>query len=219
MRPYQPPSLLALISDEDGTTAARMLSDERIRSAAFATGRQQGLEEGQRMGREEGVAAARAEAERGLQAELERRGQRGAAACAAALEVLLSRREADRRALDADLRAALAGALEAVFPALLARAAGGEVLAMVNAALDERAQEVLTLRAHPDTLSAAGADGLAVPERLRLRPDPALPPGQAEVAWGEGGLLYDPAALQARVLALLGAPAAPASTTSQEISP
>lgn len=59
-RPYQPPSLLALIADEDGSTAARLLSEERIRKAALASGRQQGLEEGLRQGREEGVAAARA---------------------------------------------------------------------------------------------------------------------------------------------------------------
>ncbi|MFC3126156.1 hypothetical protein ACFOD4_13895 [Pseudoroseomonas globiformis] len=219
MRPYQPPSLLALISDEDGTTASRMLAEERIRSAAFAAGRQQGLEEGLRLGREEGLVVARGEAERDLQAELLKRGQQGAAACAAALQALLSRRDEDRRALDAALRAALGAALQAVFPVLMSRAVGSEVAALAVAALTERGEDMLTLHAHPDTLAAARTDGLVMPERLRLRPDPALPIGQAELAWGEGGLLYDPAALQAQVLALLGAPAAPASTTIQEISP
>lgn len=116
----------------------------------------------------------------------------------------------------------LAAALEALFPALLARAAGGEVLALLADALTERATETLTLRAHPDTLAAAQADGFpALPGtgQLRLLPDPAMPSGQAEAAWADGGLLYDPAALKARVLAILGAPAPPASPNSQEIRP
>lgn len=214
-RPYQPPSLLALVAGEDGSAAARLLAEERIRAAALESGRRQGLEEGLRQGHAEGLEAGRAEAEARLRTELAAEGRRGAAAAAAALEALLARREEDRRQLDAGLRAALTAALEAVFPSLLARAAGGEVAALVAAALTGRAPEAVLLRAHPDTLSAFEAEdflGPAHPERVRLLPDPAMPPGQAEAAWGEGGLVYDPAALMARVLGVLGAPApAPAS--------
>jgi flagellar biosynthesis/type III secretory pathway protein FliH len=222
-RPFQPPSLLTLISDEDGSTAMRLLAEERIRNAALAAGRQQGMDEGLRLGREEGIAAARAEAERGLQAELSRRGEQGAAAAAAALETLLAQRQADRAGLDAELRTALAAALEAMFPILLAHAVGGEVAALLSAALTERGADHLILRAHPDTLATAQADGfpsLPFPEeRLRLLPDPAMPPGRAEASWADGGLVYDPAALKAQVLAILGAPASPASPTLPEIRP
>jgi len=209
-RPYQPPSLLALVAGEDGTAAARLLAEERIRAAALESGRRQGLEEGLRQGRAEGLEEGRAEAEARLRTELAAEGRRGAAAAAAALDALLAGREQDRGQLDADLRAALRGALEAVFPALLARAAGAEVAALLATALAGHAPETVQLRAHPETLAAFAAEappGQAHPGRVRLLPDPAMPPGEAEAAWGDGGLVYDPAALMARVLGVLGAPA------------
>jgi flagellar biosynthesis/type III secretory pathway protein FliH len=209
-RPFHPPALTALVADEDGSAAARLRAEERIRSSALEAGRLRGLEEGLAQGRAEGREAGRAEAAREAEAELARRGLHGAAAVAAALERLLQQRAEDRRLLDADLRAALVAALEAVFPALLARAAGGEVAALLAEALTERAADTITLRAHPATLAAAQKDGLPgldAPARLRLLPDPGLPEGQAEAGWADGGLLYDPAALMARVLAVLGAAA------------
>lgn len=210
LRPFHPPALTALIADEDGSAAARLRAEERIRSTAFESGRARGLEEGVALGRAEGRETGRAEAAREAQAEILRRGLHGAAAAAEALEQLLERRAEDRRLLDADLRAALVAALQAVFPQLLAHAAGGEVAALLAEALTERAADTITLRAHPATLAAAekdGLPGLEAPARLRLLPDPAMPEGQAEAGWKDGGLLYDPAVLMERVLAVLGAAA------------
>lgn len=223
LRPFHPPALLDLIADEDGSTAARLRAEERIRATALETGRQRGLEEGLARGHAEGHAAGRAEAERTLQAELAQRSRQGASAASAALEALLAHRAEDRRLLDTELRAALVAALEALFPVLLARAAGGEVVALLAGALTERAADAITLRAHPDTLAAAQAEGFpgeTHADRVRLLPDDTLPPGQAEAAWADGGLVYDPVALRAQVLAILGA-AVPAETdaTAQENQP
>lgn len=216
IRPFTPPSLAALIAGEDGSTAARLAQEERIRATAHAAGWREGQAEGLAQGRAENQAAILAEARREMQAELTRRGRQGAAAAAAALEALLAGREADRRALDTDLRAALVAALQAVLPALLARAAGGEVAAILAQALTERAGDAITLRLHPTTLDEMQREGFppeGLADRLKLRPDPAMAPGSAEAAWADGGLLYDPAALVERVLAVLAAPAAPQSET------
>ncbi|HWX51631.1 MAG TPA: hypothetical protein VNZ61_26610 [Roseomonas sp.] len=225
LRPFQPPPLLALVAEEDGSAAARLLAEERIRATALEAGRQRGLEEGLARGRAEGLAAGRAEAERAMQAELAQRSRQGAASAAAALEMLLARRAEERAELDAALRDTLAAALNALFPTLLARAAGGEVVALVSAALVERAADMITLRAHPDTLAAAqveGFPGQPQPDRVRLLPDDTMSPGQAEAVWADGGLTYDPAALRARVLAALGAPVSTetdAAATAQENQP
>ncbi|MFC7611437.1 FliH/SctL family protein [Teichococcus aestuarii] len=216
VRPFQPPPLRVLIADEDGSTAA-LAAEERIRLQALELGRQRGFEEGMARGRSEGEAASRALAEQAMQAALATRGQQGAVAASEALQALLKRRAEDRRQLDAELRAALVAALEAVFPVLLAHAAGGEVAALLAQALTERGTDTITLQAHPDTLSAAEQDGFPagpLPDRIRLLPDPTMPPGQAEARWTNGGLLYDPAALMARVLAILGD--TPADDTPQE---
>ncbi|MXP65591.1 hypothetical protein E0493_19775 [Roseomonas sp. M0104] len=210
LRPFQPPPLLALVADEDGSAAARLRAEERIRASAMEAGRQRGLEEGLARGRAEGQAEGHAAAEQALRAELAQRGRQGAAAAAVALEKLLADHAEERRRLDAELRATVVAALEALFPVLLARAAGGEVAALLAAALAEREAEAITLRAHPGTLAAAQAEGFpGEPQdagRLRLLPDNTMPPGQAEAAWAGGGLVYDPAALRAQVLAILGAP-------------
>ncbi|PHK93699.1 hypothetical protein CR162_17070 [Pseudoroseomonas rhizosphaerae] len=206
-RPFQPPSLYALLADEDGTAAARLAAEERIRAQAHEAGRQRGLEEGLARGRGEGEAAGRARLEQDMQAALALHAQRGAAAAAAALEALLRQRDEERLRQDAHLRGLVAAALEAVFPVLLARAAGGEVAALLAAALAEREADGITLHAHPATLDAARQDGFPegrMPARLRLLPDERMPQGRAEARWADGGLLYDPAALMARVLAVLG---------------
>jgi len=222
LRPFQPPSLLVLAAEEDGSAAERLRSEERIRATAMEAGRRLGLEEGLARGRSEGHAEGRAEAERVLRAEMEQRSRQGAAAAAAALEALLTRRAEDRRLLDTELRATVVAVLETLFPVLLARAAGGEVVALLAAALTERAADTITLRAHPETLAAAQAEGFPdepQASRLRLLPDDTMPQGQAEAAWSNGGLVYDPAALRAQVMAILGAPApteTAAAATAQE---
>jgi flagellar biosynthesis/type III secretory pathway protein FliH len=212
IRPFTPPSLQALIANEDGTAAARLLSDERIRAVAEAAGRREGFAEGLAQGRAESLASARATASREAQEEMARRGLQGAAAAAEALQTLFAWREADRRGLDADLRAALVAALQVVLPGLLARAAGGEVAALLAQALTERAADTITLRAHPTTLAEMQREGCPAPVqagRLRLLPDDSIAPGHAEAAWVDGGLLYDPQALVTQVLAVLGGGAAP----------
>jgi flagellar biosynthesis/type III secretory pathway protein FliH len=211
-RPYLPPSLGALLAGEDGSAAARLQEEDRMRAAAFEAGRRRGLEEGLAQGRAEGAAEARSEAARLLEAEVAQRSSQGAQRAAQVLERLLAARAEDRRAMDTDARAALFAALEAVLPSLLARAAGAEVAALLAEALAERGEDVILLTAHPDTLAAMQTEGFPRPQqapaRLRLLPDPEMPPGSAEASWVSGGLIYRPDALVARALAILDAPRA-----------
>ena len=65
-RPYHPPSLTALIADEDGSTAARLAAEERIRAIALETGRRRGLEEGLARGRADGLDRLSARAQHDL---------------------------------------------------------------------------------------------------------------------------------------------------------
>jgi flagellar biosynthesis/type III secretory pathway protein FliH len=221
-RPYLPPSLGALLAGEDGSAAVRLQEEERMRATAFEAGRRRGLEEGLAQGRAEGAAQAREEAAQALEAEVAQRGSQGAHRAAEALEQLLAARAADRRAMDTDARAALVAALEAVLPSLLTRAAGAEVAAMLAEALTERGEDVILLTAHPDTLAAIQAEGFPpppeTPARLRLLPEPTMPPGSAEASWVSGGLIHRPDALAARAIAILDAPRAP-SDPLQEIEP
>lgn len=221
-RPYLPPSLGVLLAGEDGSAAVRQQEEERMRAAAFEAGRRRGLEEGLTQGRAEGTAQAREEAAQALEAEVAQRSSQGAQRAAQALEQLLATRAEDRRALDTDARATLVAALEAVLPSLLTRAAGAEVAAMLAEALSERGEDVILLTAHPDTLAAIQAEGFPLPQeapaRLRLLPEPNMPPGSAEASWVSGGLIHRPDALAARALAILGAPRA-SSDPSQEIEP
>jgi flagellar biosynthesis/type III secretory pathway protein FliH len=221
-RPYLPPSLGALLAGEDGSAAARVQEEERMRAAAFEAGRRRGLEEGLAQGRAEGAAQAQAQAARAMEAEVASRSRQGATLAAETLEHLLAARATDRRALDTDARAAMVAALQAVLPTLLARSAGAEVAAMLAEAMTERGEDVILLSAHPDTLAAMAREGFPpaqeAPSRLRLLPEPAMPPGAAEASWVSGGLVYQPDALLARALAILDAPQAP-SPSSQEIEP
>ncbi|MBO1076056.1 hypothetical protein [Roseomonas marmotae] len=220
-RPYLPPSLGALLAGEDGS-AARLREEERLRAAAFEAGRRRGHEEGLAQGRGEGAAQAEAAAAARLEDELSRRAAQGAQLAAQALERLLAERAEERRVMDGEARAAVVAALEAVFPQLLARAAGAEVAAMLAEAVSMRGEDVILLTAHPETLAALQRDGFPptgdAPSRLRLLPEPAMPPGSAEASWVSGGLVYRPDVLAAQAIAILEAPRAPAEP-SQEIKP
>ena len=224
-RPYLPPSLNLLLAGEDGSTILRQQEEERMRNAAFDAGHRRGLEEGVVKGRAEGAAQAEAAAAERIEVEVAQRASQGANLAAQALDSLLAKRADDRRALDADVRATVAAALEALVPTLLARSAGAEIAALVADALTERGDDVLLLTAHPDTLAAMQQEGFPqpqdTPQRLRLRPEPSMAPGNAEVSWVNGGLVHRPDALLARVLAILDADrATPASSeTLQEIAP
>ncbi|MBC9207761.1 hypothetical protein IBL26_13025 [Roseomonas aerophila] len=224
-RPYLPPSLNMLLAGEDGSTTFRLQEEERMRNAAFDAGRRRGLEDGLAQGRAEGAAQAEAAAHARLEAEVAQRASQGATLAAQALDSLLARRAEDRRILDADTRASLVAALETVVPTLLARAAGAEIAALAAEALTERGEDIILLTAHPETLEAMRQEGFPQPQeapsRLRLLPEPTMPPGSAEASWVSGGLVHRPDALLARVLAILDANrATPApSETLQEIAP
>jgi flagellar biosynthesis/type III secretory pathway protein FliH len=222
-RPYLPPSLGLLLEDEHGTAAGRRQEEERLRAGAFDAGRRRGLEDGLAQGRAEGAAEAAAEAARVLEQAVAERAAQGAGAAVAALHRLLEQRAEDRRAMDTDARAALFAALQAVLPALLAREAGGEIAAVLAAVLCERGEDVILLTAHPDTLEAMQREGFPAlqpqPARIRLLPEPAMPPGAAEASWVSGGLIHRPEALVARALAILAPPAAAPSEILQEQAP
>lgn len=224
-RPYMPPSIGLLLADEDGSAASRRQAEERLRAGAFDAGHRRGLEEGLAQGRAQGAAEAAAEAARVLERTVAERAAQGAGAAVQALHRLLERRAEDRRAMDTDARAAVLAALEAVLPALLERAAGGEIAALLAEALTERGEDVILLTAHPDTLAAMQREGFPAtqpqpqPARIRLLPEPAMPPGAAEASWVSGGLIHRPEALVARALAILAPPDAAAPPTSQEHAP
>jgi flagellar biosynthesis/type III secretory pathway protein FliH len=205
MRPFLPPALELL---SRGATAEQVSAEERLRDAAFESGRLRGVEEGLARGREEGRAAGRAEGLAAAEAEFALRRRDGAAAASAALEALFAARERDRRTLDEEMRAALAAALRTLMPALMARHGAAEAIAVAAAALGEREAEAIALRASPETLARMREEGFPAPaaaERLRLLPDPSLPEGSVEVTWEGGGLRHDPRSLTTRVLAVLGA--------------
>lgn len=198
IRPYIPPSVAALrpIIVVEGDDEAAL-----ARAAGFAEGHASGLLEGRLAGQREGEARAREEAReelaalRGKLAKFE-----ASEGVTGALDRLLAARDETDRDLEAAARTVLVSALRALFPALLASAAGAEVALVVNDALSVRAPEELTLRAHPDTLARLAGD---VPHGVILRPDAALDVGAAALAWSGGGLSFDPAALLERVAALL----------------
>jgi flagellar biosynthesis/type III secretory pathway protein FliH len=222
-RPWLPPSLGLLLEDEHGTAAGRRQEEERLRAGAFDAGRRRGLEEGLAQGRAEGAAEAAADAARVLEQAVAERAAQGAGAAVAALHRLLERRADDRRALDTDARAALFAALQAVLPALLAHAAGGEIAALLAELLVERGEDVILLAAHPDTLAAMQREGFpelqSQPARIRLLPEPAMPPGAAEASWVSGGVIHRPEALVARALAILAAPDVAPPEPPQEHAP
>jgi hypothetical protein len=202
-RRFIPPSVEAL-GDGPGGDAARALT--AARDAGFAEGCELGLREGHAAGFQAGEAAAQqvcqaAMAE--LRAEFARRdsGMR----VAESLRELLAARDEDQRTLEATARAALAAALGTVFPTLLGLVAGREIAALLADTLAERTTDTLTLRAHPATIAAVQAEGLAAvdAERLTMVPDPTCAPGVAGLAWSGGGMHFDPAALLDRVTAIL----------------
>lgn len=214
-RPFLPPSIDVLVEGE-GTLAARALAEERISTAAFEAGHARGLAEGLARGRQDGIAAGRAEAERAAKDAATARERDGPKVVEAALAALLAARAEDRRAIDAEARAALAAALGVLAPTLLNGALGGELTVLIAEALESRGNgsDTVVLRATPETLAAYQQDDpKAPPEQLRLVPDPSMPAGSAEASWGSGGLLFDAESLTARAFAILGqTPASPPSS-------
>ncbi len=224
-RPYLPPSLNLLVAGEDGSATLRQQEEERMRKAAFEAGHRRGVEEGLSRGRAEGTADAETAAAARLEAEVLRRARQGASLAAEALESLLAKREEERQALDTAMRQTIAAAMEILAPTLFAHTTGAEISALVTEALAERGEDIILLTAHPDTLAAMKQDGFPQPQdtppRLRLLPEPSMPPGSAEASWVNGGLVHRPHALLSRVQAILGTTGTtPLQTeTSQELTP
>jgi len=207
IRPFVPPSVAAL------RPIIVMQSDDELvgaPDAKFAEGHACGLLEGRLAGQREGEARARDELQAELVALREKLATKEATnTVALALDRLLAARAETDRALQATARDVLVSALRTLFPALLARAAGAEVAAIVREAIAVRAPEPLSLRAHPDTLACLAGEAF---EGLALAPDNTLNLGAAELTWSGGGLTFDPATLLERVEAVL----CPAPADTQE---
>jgi hypothetical protein len=197
-RPFIPPAVAAL---GEGPAAEQARAVMRAREAGYADGHAAGLREGHDAGAAEGAAQARASADVEIAAlRAARRGEDAAGAVTVALERVLAVRRADLDALETATRAAVTAALRTLLPCLLGSAAGQEVAALAAAALTEREEAALTLRASPDTIAAlpGGPD-----PRLIVLPDPAMGRGAADIGWTGGGLRFDPETLLRRVTALL----------------
>jgi flagellar biosynthesis/type III secretory pathway protein FliH len=207
-----------------GTDAALAAAVARAREEGFMEGRLHGLQEGHAAGRLEGetqmreTLQAELAALRGEYAKLDQQN-----VVSAALDRVLAARAADLAALDLATRTAIAAALRTLFPVLLACSQGMELEVLLQAALTERPDETLRLRAHPDTLAVVAGEVSGGPPdttRVTLVADPSLAPGAAEIAWTGGGLTFDPANVLQQVVTLLGAvPPAPATPLLPPSSP
>ena len=192
------------------------------RDQGYAEGRSAGLKQGYEAGFVEGAAEARAALQPELDVLRETCGNRERRiGLADALRRLLAARDADLSVLERASREVAIAALQALFPTLLATAAGAEIAALLADVLAERAPDTLVLRAHPDTLATIAAETAGERETGRLTPEavPDMPFGVAEAAWRGGGITFDPAALLARVTSVLEAAsqAAPAAMTGARI--
>ena len=204
-RRFHPPPLAAFYTHRE-VDPAQTLAETR--EQGFAEGRSAGLKQGYEAGFMEGAAETRAALQPELDALRETSGNRERrVGVADALRRVLADRDADLATLERASRELAAAALKALFPTLLATAAGAEIAALLADVLAERAPETLILRAHPDTLATIAAETAVEREAGRLTPEPVpdMAFGVAEAAWSGGGITFDPAALLARVTAVLAA--------------
>ena len=165
-------------------------------------GFQEGYLAGQRAGHAEGVAEGeRLARERFNQEAAELRETiETLSSCntvAGALAQLMEARNADRRMLELDTRAAMITALEIIFPTLIMHGSGPELVALIGDALTTRAGEQISVLAAPETIEAIKAQGLPESEtaRLSLVEDPDMAAGEARIGWSGGGLNFDPTSL------------------------
>lgn len=189
-----------------------------IRQQGYAEGHSAGQKQGYEAGFMEGAAETRAALQPELDVLRESSGNRERrVGVADALRRVLAARDADLATVERASREAATAALQALFPTLLATAAGTEIAALLANTLAERAPEQLILRAHPDTLATIAAETAAEREAGRLIPEPVpdMAFGVAEAVWNGGGITFDPAALLARVTSVLAA----ASETTPDLIP
>lgn len=207
---FVPPTVNSLQPDAEHEAAAAI---EAARANGLAEGHAQGWSEGRESGLREGEAKARQELLQPIAAlEQDLAAARASRAASETLEQLLAARDADRAALEADCRCAIAAALRVLYPALLTQALGGEIAAVVTDALAVRQADRIVVRAHPHTLAAPLLRDIsaAAPDRLALHWDDTIGLGAVEVVWANGGMVADWDALLARILAVLGGGAASA---------
>jgi hypothetical protein len=121
------------------------------------------------------------------------------------LAQLLAARSADYLVLTRQTRAAIASALNLLFPTLMKHALSVELLALIEEALTARAAEEIVVRASAETVAAISAQGLppGAATRVRLRPVPDYPPHKVDIVWSGGGLTFDADALCRKVTDLL----------------
>jgi len=100
------------------------------------------------------------------------------------------------------LTTAFQRAAEAALPALAKTGFAAELAAAVDAVAAAGPEGEIVLRLGPDDLEAA-APLLADARAIRPAPDPALGPGEARLAWRDGGADLDMAAMTERALAAL----------------
>jgi len=207
-RRFQPPPL-ARFYDTTEVDQVQALNDAR------ATGFAEGSSVGRQQGYEAGFAEGAAETRAALQPELDALRESSAnrdrrVGVIDALRQVVATRQADLAALEQASRDVIASVLEALFPTLLAAAAGREIAALLAEALAERAPDSLILRAHPDTLSVIAAETTAEQTggQLTVEPVPDMAFAVAEAVWSGGGITFDPAALLARITAVLRGQAA-----------
>jgi hypothetical protein len=204
-RRFLPPPLAGFYASSE-VDEARTLADTR--DQGFADGHTAGQKQGYEAGFMEGAAETRAALQPELDMLRESSGNRERrVGVADALRQVLAARDADLATVERASRELASAALQALFPTLLATAAGSEITAMLADVLAERAPETLILRAHPDTLATIASETAAERQAGRLTPEavPDMPFGMAEAAWSGGGVTFDPAGLLARVTAVLAA--------------
>jgi hypothetical protein len=204
-RRFLPPPLAGFYASPEVDEAQTMAD---TRAQGFAEGHSAGRRQGYEAGFMEGAAETRAALQPELDALRESSGNRERrVGVADALRRVLAARDTDLASVERASRELAAAALQALFPTLLATAAGSEIAAMLADVLAERAPETLILRAHPDTLATIAAETATEREAGRLTPEPVpdMPFGMAEATWSGGGVTFDPDALLARVTSVLTA--------------
>jgi len=214
-RRFLPPPLTEFYAVPEADEAQTLAE---MRNQGFADGHNAGLKQGYEAGFKEGAAESRAALQPELDVLRQSSGNRERrVGVADALRRVLAARDADLAAVERASREVATAALQALFPTLLAAAAGAEIAVLLADVLAERAPERLILRAHPDTLATIAAETVAERETGRLVPEPVpdMAFGMAEAAWNGGGITFDPAALLGRVTSVLAA----ASQTSSDRIP
>jgi hypothetical protein len=215
-RPFLPPPLETLSLDGAEDTQRRLelrRSYESGYQAGHADGQAEGMAEGKRLA----LAAAAQQVEAGARDAAARSQREGVAVLNAALAELAAHHAEAAAERERAVRDALAAALRHLAPRLADAAMPGELAALVTEALTRRGRDLVTLRAHPETLAQLPPG--AAPEMLRLEPDATMRKHTAEASWVSGGLVLDAEALADRVLAVLVPPAPATPQTEPAPSP